>query len=309
MEYIRKTTDFQIQQKTAVSIGKFDGMHRGHQKLLNRMLYLAKEELSTLIFTFDLPPSYVLHNDSKEEGQKTLMTNAERAAYFEHMGIDYLVECPFEPEIAGMEPSVFIEEILVKRLKAKYVVVGTDCHFGHQRKGDTVLLLELAEKWGYQVEVIGKELEHEREISSTYVREELVKGNMENVKALLGYPYTIRGEVLHGRKIGRTLGMPTTNLIPQERKLLPPDGVYASKTCVDGEIYEGITNIGCKPTIGDKIARGVETYLFDYEGDLYGKTIEVCLYTFRRPEMKFHSLDALKAQMQADILFVKSYFK
>ena len=169
------------------------------------------------------------------------------------------------------------------------------------------MLEQMQKELGYTLEIVPKEMYQGREISSTYVKEALEKGNMELVTELLGYPYTVRGEVLHGRRIGRTLGMPTTNLIPSVGKLLPPNGVYATKTVLEEGIFNGVTNIGYKPTVGEYF-RGVETYLFDFEGDLYGKEIEVQLYSFERPEQKFPDLDELKAQMHRDICFGKEYF-
>ena len=206
-----------------------------------------------------------------------------------------------------MSPEDFIRDILVKRLRAKYIAVGEDFRFGYQRKGDCRLLQVMQDELGYQLEIVPKEMHQGREISSTYVKEALEAGNMELVTELLGYPYTVRGEVLHGRRIGRTLGMPTTNLIPSVGKLLPPNGVYATKTVMEDGTFNGVTNIGYKPTVGE-LFRGVETYLFDFEGDLYGKEIEVQLYSFERPEQKFPDLNELKAQMHRDICFGKEYF-
>ena len=157
------------------------------------------------------------------------------------------------------------------------------------------------------MEVIEKERYGERDISSTYVKEALAIGNMELVNELLGYRFFVSGEVLHGRRIGRTLGMPTTNLVPTTKKILPPNGVYLSRTRIGDRVYGGVTNIGYKPTIGESF-RGVETYIFNFDGDLYGENIEVELWKYKRPEMKFASVDALQAQMEADIAFGKEYF-
>ena len=206
-----------------------------------------------------------------------------------------------------MEAEDFVREILVNRLHAKSIVVGKDFHFGYKRGGDATLLLWLQKKYGFQVEVVEKEQYKGRDISSTYVKEALEAGNMELVNDLLGYRYFISGEVLHGRRIGRTLGMPTTNLVPSTKKLLPPNGVYLSRTRIGEQAYYGVTNIGYKPTIGETF-RGVETYLFDFDGDLYGENIDVELWKFKRPEMKFDSVEHLKNQMQADIAFGKEYF-
>jgi riboflavin kinase/FMN adenylyltransferase len=206
-----------------------------------------------------------------------------------------------------MEPEEFISEILVKKLRASYIVVGTDFRFGHHRHGDVQLLHDLQEKYNYTVRIIEKECYGDREISSTYVREALSKAEMELVSALLGYDYPVRGVIEHGKQLGRTIGMPTINLIPAEKKLLPPHGVYFSHAVIDGRTYNGVTNIGSKPTVDGSFV-GVETYLFGTEEDLYGREAEIRLLSFRRPEMKFASVEELKARMESDIQAGREYF-
>ena len=303
MNYITGKTSFGVMAPSAVSLGKFDGLHRGHQKLLQHILEQKKNGLEATIFTFASNPTRMLSGLSAQN----ILTNEERREMLAKAGVDNLLECPFVPEIAHMEPERFIEDVLVGQLKMKFAAVGTDFHFGYQRRGDHAMLQKLAPKYGYTVEVVEKEQSHGRDISSTYVKEALEAGNMELVNDLLGYRYFISGEVLHGRRIGRTLGMPTTNLVPSTKKLLPPNGVYLSRTRIGEQAYYGVTNIGYKPTIGETF-RGVETYLFDFDGDLYGENIDVELWKFKRPEMKFDSVEHLKNQMQADIAFGKEYF-
>ncbi len=304
MEYWKGITDFRIEEPSAVSIGKFDGLHVGHQKLISRLWDKKQYGCSTVVFTFDVPPG------SRLTGKKmqTLVTNAERCQMLEKAGIDYLIECPFVPEVASMEPEDFIEDVLVGRLNAKYIVVGTDCGFGHKRRGNCQLLQELAPKYGYEVEVVEKVQYKGRDISSTYVREEIGMGNMEFANFLLGYPYSVAGTVLHGNHIGASkLDMPTANIVPPAEKLLPPNGVYATRTFAQGRWYEGVSNIGMKPTVGGD-QKGIETYLFDFYGELYGREIRVELYAYERPEMKFCSLEELKDRMHKDMEFAKSYF-
>lgn len=305
MEYIKGTTDFSIEEPSVVTIGKFDGLHVGHQKLLHLVCEKKKDGVKAVVFTFDVPPGAKLSG----KGMDTLVTNEERCQMLEEQGIDYLIECPFVPEIMSMEPERFVEEVLVGRLKARYIVAGTDCGFGHNRRGDYKLLQKLAPVYGYEVDIVEKVQYQGRDISSTYVREEIAKGNMELANFLLGYTYRISGKVEHGNHLGGTkLDMPTANLFPPEHKLLPPNGVYATKTVVDGKRYEGISNIGTKPTVSEGNVRGIETFLFDFSGDLYGRNITVELYTFERPEMKFASLDELKVQMHKDMEFGKKFF-
>lgn len=305
MEYIKGTTDFFIEEPSVVTIGKFDGLHVGHQKLLDRVIDKKRNGLKAVVFTFDVPPSVKLTG----KGMDTLVTNEERCRMLAQKGIDYLVECPFVPEVLSMEPERFVEEVLVRRLKAKYIVVGTDCGFGHNRRGDYHLLQKLADTYGYQVEVVDKVQYEGRDISSTYVREEIAKGNMELANFLLGYTYSITGTVSHGNHIGRAkLDMPTANILPPKHKLLPPNGVYATKTIIGKTAYPGISNIGTKPTVGDQNQKGIETFIFDFEGDLYGKEVTVELYTYERPEMKFSGLEELKERMHQDMEFGRNYF-
>lgn len=296
MEIFKNTTEFQIEEPTAISLGKFDGLHQGHQLLVDRVLKKKKEGLASLIFTFDF-------------GERPVLTlKEERRELLRREHVDYLVECPFVPALSRMEPEDFVQEVLKKRLHAKYLAVGTDFRFGYQRKGDYHLLQEMSESCGFQVEVVDKACWRGREISSTFIREELEQGHMELVNQLLGYAYSVTGEVLHGRQIGRTLGMPTTNLLPKEQKLLPPNGVYATRTVIAGEVFEGITNIGYKPTVGGESRKGVETYLFDLDRNLYGEIIQVQFYGYERPERKFPALEALKAQIESDVAWGKEYF-
>lgn len=168
------------------------------------------------------------------------------------------------------------------------------------------MLQKLAPKYGYTVEVVEKEQSHGRDISSTYIREALHDGNVKLANELLGYRYYVSGIVLHGRQIGRTIGMPTTNLLPPQEKLLPKDGVYLTRTFVKEDEYYGITNVGYKPTVGGETRRGVETYLFDFDGDQYGQDLMVEFIEFRRPEQKFQSLDELKAHILSDVNWGKS---
>ncbi|MBS6397512.1 MAG: bifunctional riboflavin kinase/FAD synthetase [Clostridiales bacterium] len=305
MNYVTGKTQFHMDVPSAVSLGKFDGLHRGHQRLIGHVLEQKKRGLQAVLFTFEKNPTRMLAGLSAQN----IMTNAERRQRLENAGIDCLLECPFVPEIAHMEPERFVEEVLVRQLKTAFVAVGRDFRFGFQRRGDHALLRQMGETLGFQVEVVEKEQSHGRDISSTYIREALHEGNMPLVNELLGYRYSVSGEVLHGRRIGRTLGLPTTNLLPPAEKLLPPNGVYLTRTILEDGDYYGITNIGYKPTVGGETRRGVETFLFDFDRDLYGKEITVEILEYERPEQKFHSLDELKARILSDVYWGKSKIK
>ena len=295
MKYITGTLDFSLTGRSVITLGKFDGLHRGHQKLINRIHELSKSSLETVVFTFDVPPTKRLADNDV----RTLITNEERKMMMAEMGIDCLIECPFVPEIMNMEPEIFVKEILVDELKISCAVVGDDFHFGRNRKGTPQLLIELGKRYHFEVEVIDKVYDDNRVISSTYIREEIEAGNIEKANELLGYSYFIAGEVVRGRHLGSTALLPTINQEPAASKQLPPFGVYTSQTNIDGKRYKSVTNIGIKPTVGsDRV--GVETYLFNCDEDLYGLNAKVELLKYQRPERKFASIEDLKEQLEKD---------
>ena len=296
MQYFAGTREFQIKEPTAVTIGKFDGLHRGHQKLLREVMRYREKGYKPAVFTFETAPGTLIRGKL----QTMITTNEEREENLREAGVEYLVEYPFNQEVAHMDPEQFVAEILVGKMGAKAIVSGPDCHFGYQRKGDAELLRKLAPKYGYEVSIVEKAMDGDREISSTYIREELAKGNIRKANELLGYEYRISGQVVHGEHLGSTLGFPTANILPGIQKHLPAFGVYLSRTVIDGASYGSITNIGKKPTIAGERPAGAETYIYDLDENLYGKKIEVHFLDFMRPEMKFSGVDELKMQVLKD---------
>ena len=307
MQVITGTREFQIEEPTAVTIGKFDGRHKGHQKLLREMLcFKERQGLKAAVFTFDMAPAGVMAG----RVQTVITTNQERRNKMAKMGIDYLVEYPFDQNTAHMSPEEFVSEVLVRRMHAKAVVVGTDCSFGYKGKGNAHLLKEMSESCGFEAVIIEKEQDDHRDISSTYVREELDAGNIVKANELLGEPYAIHGTVVHGNHIGGSvLGFPTANILPPPEKHLPAFGVYVSKVYVEGTYYGGVTNIGRKPTVSGESPVGAETFLYGIDQDIYGKNIEVQLLSFIRPEKKFDGLEQLKAQIGRDRDYALAYLK
>ncbi len=298
MKYITDLKALKNISPCVITLGKFDGVHRGHQKLIRLVHEIAEEKgWKTAAFTFDVSPQVKMGMRRSQ----LLMTNEERRARLEKLGLDYLVECPFTDEIKNMEPEDFVKKILAEKMQARALVVGADFHFGKKRRGDAALLRKMGEELNLEIHVEQKEQDGKRDISSTYVREELSLGHMEKVTELLGNPYSVKGEIVHGNHIGHTLGFPTINQIPESIKLLPPNGVYLSRTLVDGHEYDGISNVGTKPTVQGEKIMGIETHLLFFSGDLYGKEARVQLLSFRRPEKKFDSLEDLKKQLDEDI--------
>lgn len=296
MIIIEGTTDFYIEKKTAVSIGKFDGIHRGHKALLQEILAQKEKGLAPAVFTFDVSPGIFFgHREAKE-----LTTKEEKRQLFAGMGVEYLVEFPLNAQTAVMEPENFLRDMITGQMNSAFIAAGTDVSFGYKGRGNAGLLQEKAQEYGYETVILDKLCYQNREISSTYVREELEKGNLQTVKELLGAPFYIRGEVVHGRHLGSTIGMPTVNLRPPAEKLLPPNGVYYASLNIDGQCYKGISNIGYKPTVTEAKIKGVETYIYDFDKEIYGDTIEVYLHEFKRGEVKFHSVEELKKQIHRD---------
>lgn len=296
MHIIENTTEFQLDRPGAIAIGKFDGIHLGHQRLIQKIIEQKAKGYLATVFTFDTSAVAFFGGEEKE-----LTTREEKRIVFEKMGVDVLIEFPLNRETAATEPVEFVQRYLVSQMQAAYICAGTDLSFGRRGAGNYELLQQYADSYGYQVELIDKVRMDGEEVSSTRVREAVRTGQMEAAARMLGTPYSVSGTVEHGRRLGRTLGMPTANLLPEQDKLLPPNGVYYSKVLMGGRIYRSITNIGCKPTVSENHIMGVETYLYDFAGDIYGKDITVQLLAFRRPEMKFDGVDSLKAQMQKDI--------
>lgn len=305
MEYI-KGLDYEIKEPVVLSIGKFDGLHKGHEKLMEEIARKKKEGLKAVVFTFDIPPKKEL----LQKETTVLTTNCERMHLFEKIGIDYLIECPFTDEIIHMPAEVFLK-MIVERFSIKCIVAGTDCHFGYQRKGDYKMLQDMSKELGYEAIIIEKMQYKGQDISSTFIRKEVENGNMELVNELLGYSYFVKGEVIHGNEIGRTIGIPTANIEPDKDKLLPPFGVYVVQAQFDEDhkVYQGIANVGVKPTISGIYPTGVETYIYNFSQDVYGKHMTVSFLKRVRPEIKFSTLDELKIQMEDDLRYGEDYFK
>lgn len=305
MEYLVNKIDFQYKD-TAVALGKFEGLHLGHQRLFHELTQWKKDGLKSVVFTFDMPPKLLI--DGIQEN--VIYTKKEREFLLEQFGMDVMIVYPFK-ELRMLSPEAFVSEILVKRLDVKAIVVGEDFGFGYKRAGNIQLLQELSKVYGYQLTVVHKLQYQGEDISSSRIRRALMDGNLELANKMLGHPYTMVGEVVHGRQLGRTIGIPTANIFPDKRKYLPENGVYVARIHIEGEerVYYGICNIGVKPTIDQNLQRGVETFLFDFQYDIYGKNIFVELLHFVRPEMKFASVEQLSAQIHNDAEFGRNYVK
>lgn len=280
---IQRGLDFHM-QNSVVSLGKFDGIHRGHRLLLEQIL---KEEGISTVFTFE-----------GMQGEQ-IYTEEEKRLILQQMGIQREVIFPFTEENKKMSPEQFVHEILWDKMDARFICVGEDFRFGSKRAGDVQYLRKECKERGCRLHVYPKLEDEQRVISSTVIRELIREGDMKRAAKLLGEPWFFLGMVQHGRALGRDMGMPTANIVPQEGKILPPYGVYTARVIIHGETYYGVTNVGKKPTV-DGSAIGLETSIFEFDRDIYGEQIIVQLLQFQRSERKFDSLEALQEQMQTD---------
>ncbi|MBW4552976.1 MAG: bifunctional riboflavin kinase/FAD synthetase [Aphanocapsa sp. GSE-SYN-MK-11-07L] len=280
---------------TAIALGNFDGVHRGHQQVIQALAEAAESYLT--VVAFDPHPQEFFTGQAR-----TLLTPlAEKSQQLERLGVSQLVLLSFDQTLAALSPAEFVDQILVQQLAAKAISVGFNFRFGHQRAGNVEDLRAIAANYGIQVNVALPQLFEGERISSSAIRAALEQGDLQRANCLLGRAYTLVGEVGAGDRLGRTLGFPTANLRLPEQKFLPRTGVYAVRVTSDGleQPQLGVMNIGYRPTVdGKKLV--VEAHLLDWAGDLYGRTLTVALEQFLRPEQKFADLTALKAQIQQD---------
>jgi len=284
-----------------VTLGIFDGVHRGHRFLLNRLVSLAAEiHGESVVITFHPHPRLILEKDSS--GLFFLSTFEEKILLLDKTGIDHLIIIEFNHEFSMMRACDFVSKILVAKVRTCHLIVGHDHHFGYRGEGNFDTIKGCAESSGILVEkVVGFQYK-KGIVSSSIIREELLKGNPVKANELLGYCYSVNGMVVDGKKLGRKIGFPTANIRPvDEHKLVPADGVYAFEVVVDKHKYKGMLSIGRNPTVNKGSAeRSVEVNIFDFDKDIYGEEIEI-IFRFRlRDEQKFSSLSQLSRQLEID---------
>jgi len=291
--------DFEPVENAVVTIGTFDGVHRGHQAIFRRMVEEAnKINGETVVITFYPHPRVVLGNDS--DNLKFINIQEKKINLIEASGIDYLVIIPFTKEFAKISSEEFIRELVVAKVHPTMIITGYDHHFGKNRQGSFEMLKELGAELGFSVEKLDAEQEGDNAISSTKIRKLLEAGKVGAANKLLGYEYSITGKVVRGKSIGRDIGFPTANIeIEDEYKLIAAVGVYACRVQYMGRIYKGMSNIGFRPTV-DHGELTIEVNIFDFDKQLYGEVITIYFVERMRDEKKFDNLDALKKQLQKD---------
>ncbi len=292
-------------KRSVVTIGTFDGVHIGHKKILERLTAVASEQdLESIILTFFPHPRMVLQKDADI---KLINTMDERSQILKETGLDHLVVHPFSVEFAQLSAKEYAQQMLAKYLKAKKVIIGYDHRFGKGRTADLYDLKVYGDNFDFEVEEITKQQIEDVAVSSTKIRRALLAGEIEKANSYLGYQFMLTGKVVKGKQLGRTLGYPTANLnIPETYKLIPKNGVYIVKSCIDKKIYYGMMNIGNNPTVGGG-KQTIETYFFDVDFNLYDKKIQLLLLKRIRDEKKFDSLNDLKEAMSQDEDYAREY--
>ena len=282
-----------------VTVGTFDGVHFGHQKIIQRLQKITKKNNGeSVLLTFDPHPRKVLLND---RGLKLIHSIDEKINILENLGLDHLVIYPFTIEFSKFSAKRYIDELLVQKLGTHTLVIGYDHHFGNDREGNIDLLKKHEKSNPFYLEEIKAHEIEEIKISSTKVRSAIEKGNIHLVNDYCGHFYEFSGKVVHGNGIGKTIGTPTANIeLNSSEKIIPLDGVYAVVCQIKDANYKGIMNIGVKPTVDDVQKRTIEIHLFDYEKDIYGQDLRAKVIERIRDEVKFNSLKNLKSQILKD---------
>ncbi|MAT67365.1 MAG: riboflavin biosynthesis protein RibF [Crocinitomicaceae bacterium] len=282
-----------------VTVGTFDGVHFGHQKIIQRLQKIAKKNNGeSVLLTFDPHPRKILLND---QGLKLIHTINEKINILENLGLNHLVIYPFTLEFSKFSAKRYIDELLIQKLGTHTLVIGYDHHFGNDREGNIDLLKKYEKSNPFYLEEIKAHEIEEIKISSTKVRSAIEKGNIHLVNDYCGHFYEFSGEVVRGNGIGKTIGTPTANIkLNSNEKIIPLDGVYAVVCQIKDTNYKGIMNIGFKPTVDEGQKRTVEIHLFDYEKDIYGQDLRTKVIERIRDEVKFNSLKELKSQILKD---------
>lgn len=301
--------EFQPIENVVVTIGTFDGVHFGHQQLIQRVKQKASEiNGSSLILTFFPHPRMILYPE--EHGIELLNTIREKQVLLEQEGIDNLLILPFDATFAEISSEEFIRKILVEKLKTKVLIIGYDHRFGKNREGSIDDLLKFAPECGFEVEQIPEQDVNEIAVSSTQIRKSLKRGDVATAAAFLGRPYTLTGTVVHGNKIGRTIGFPTANLqIAENYKLIPSEGVYVTKVDIGSDEFYGMLSIGRRPTIESAGKLSIEVFILDFNREIYGSEITLHLLAWVREDRKFNSLEDLTRQIKNDLNFTLNYLK
>ncbi len=307
MNVFPSISEFNSTKKTIVTIGTFDGVHIGHQKIIEKLIQETKKaDCESLILTFFPHPRMVLNGSSSI---KLLNTINEKSSLLEKMGLDNLVVHPFDKKFSNLSAEEFVKTILVDSFNLKKIIIGYDHRFGNNRAANIDDLISFGKKYDFEVEQISAQEIDSVSVSSTKIRDAITDGNMIVANEFLGYDYILSGKIITGKQLGRTIGFPTANIkIEENYKLIPKNGVYIVKSHLQEKTVFGIMNIGLNPTVnGEDLS--IEVHFLDFDADLYNKNITVSVIARIRDEQKFTSIDLLKAQIQEDKNYAISFIK
>lgn len=310
MKVHRDIDQFDPIRKAFVTTGTFDGVHLGHKVILNKIINQAKKEGGeSVLLTFSPHPRLVLFPD--DTSLKLLNTQAEKIKLLEEIGLDHLIIKEFTPQFSRTKAYDYVRDLLVKKIGVYKLIIGYDHQFGRNREGSIEQLKELTNIFNFKIEEIPAQDIDTVKISSTKIRQALLKGDIQTAERYLGYTYSIQGKVIHGNKLGREIGFKTANLeINDKLKLIPGNGVFAVSVHIDGEKFQGMMNIGRKPTVNSENEKvSMEVHIFNFDRDIYNKEVCVEFNNRIRDEKKFESLETLAEQLKSDKLNVISYFE
>ncbi len=307
MKIYQSLNEFKPSKKTIVTLGTFDGVHLGHNAILDTICNIAKQEnLESVLLTFFPHPRLIISNDSEI---KMLNTMAEKAMLLEQKGIQNFIIHPFDKLFSELSPREFVEQVLIKQLNIQKIIIGYDHKFGKNRAADFNDLIAFGREFDFEVEEIPAKQVDEVSVSSTKIRNSLLEGKISLANAYLGYSYMLSGNVVKGNKLGRTIGFPTANIqISENYKLIPKNGAYIVTAIVNNKTVFGMLNIGIKPTLGENLM-SIEVHLLDFSEDIYGQKMQVNVVERLRGEHKFESLEALKSQLEIDKKTTIQYFQ
>jgi riboflavin kinase/FMN adenylyltransferase len=307
LEIIHSVSSFASSNRTIVTIGTFDGVHVGHQKILEKLISDAKKQRKkSVLLTFFPHPRMVLQ---KEVNIELINTIQEKADLLENIGLDYLIIHPFSKEFSRLTALDFVRDILVNQLKTAKLVIGYDHHFGKNREGNINQLREYSSLYGFEIEEIPAQDIDDVSISSTKIRRALHEGNLKTANRFLGYHFSMNGKVVNGKQLGGKIGFPTANIdVKESYKLIPKTGVYVVQSVIEEATVKGMMNIGYRPTVDGK-HQTIEVHFFDFDKDLYGQELRIELLYFLREEQKFDSVEMLIDQLKKDKLNALHYLQ
>lgn len=304
MKIFNKLDEIKNLKETVVALGNFDGVHKGHQELIRRTVKSAKMAgLKSAVFTFANHPKNVI---SDKPVVKNILYLEDKAQIFSSLGVDYLFSIEFSPDIQYMSPDDFIEKLLLEKFNLKEAYCGFNYKFGYKGMGNPETLMHHGLKDGFGIHVLEPFSIDDNLVSSSFIRDLVASGKVDQCEKYMGRKYYIRGEVVLGNQIGRTIGFPTSNVLIDDTMITPSHGVYVTYCIYNDIVHKSVTNVGIKPTIGDN-RKTIETHIFDFNKELYGKEIKVEFVEKIRPEIKFSSIEELKAQIGRDCLTAKAY--